>query len=247
MIKTNNLEYRDLFLKDYTNVNTKAVYKSALNVFLDIIGYTQHKHAKTLKNFVERSVLDFEKKDFLDFFNLLNQDNDTWSLASKRVMLPKVRRFLNWLLDSYLYDFEGLSQTKELNKRLRLMDLERYINNEKKFNFAKDGHKASNSNKSVYLTIDELKNLFQAIMDYPNDFDKAKPVYNIMYRLLTETGCRIAEFCSIVLDAKINGHSIPIEKDLEVRKIRVKWIKTEDKEQKGFKFILYQRLLEKSY
>lgn len=237
MITTNNIEYRDLFLKKFTNENTNGVYKTALNVFLDVKGLTQPKNAKTLKNFNSKSVLDFEYTDFEDFFNLLNQDKKSWSLASKRVMLPKVKSFLNWILKNYKKQLIGdLTGIDEMNKRMKLMDLKEAINDEEEHKFAKDGHKTSNSNKSVYLKIEELKDLFKAIMDYPNDFDKAKPVYNIMYQLLTETGCRITEFCSIVLDAKINSHVIPIEQDLNERKIRVKWIKTEDKDQKGFRF-----------
>lgn len=146
-------------------------------------------------------------------------------------MFPKVKKFLIWMIDYYLDD-----PNDDTAKQLYYMRLVNFLNRKDNFKFAKDGHKTSDSNKSVVLEIEELKSLFKAIMDYSNEYTKAKPIYSIMYRLLTETGCRIMEFCSVVLDAKINSHSIPIEEDLKDRKIRVKWIKTEDKEQKNFKF-----------
>jgi len=227
----NNREYRDLYLEEIVNKHTNNAHKTVLNIFLGIEEDGKYIKTKILKNFTDKSVLEFTKKDVKDFFNLLNKDQDHWSLSSKRTMFPKVKKFLIWIIDYYLDNPKD-----DIAKQLYYMKLENYLNKSDKFKFEKSGHKTSDSNKSVVLEIEELKALFQAIMDYPNSYEKAKPIYKNMYRLLTETGCRITEFCSIVLDAKINSHTIPIEDDLKERKIRVKWIKTEDKEQKHFKF-----------
>lgn len=233
----NNREYRDLYLEEIINKRTKSSHKTVLNIFLGIEEDHQCIKTKTLKNFTKKSILEFNKRDVKDFFNLLNKDSEHWSLSSKRTMFPKIKKFLIWIIDYYQEELIGdLRGIDKLTKRLELMELINFLNSSNKFNFEKNGHKTSDSNKSEILTIDELKDLFQAIMDYPNSYQKAKPIFDIMYRLLTETGCRITEFCSIVLDAKINSHTISIEDDLKERKIRVKWIKTEDKEQKHFRF-----------
>lgn len=237
VIIVENKEYRDLYLEDIINKGTKSSHKTVLNIFLGIEEVRNCIRTKTLKNFTKKSVLEFNKRDVRDFFNLLNKDVNHWSLSSKRTMFPKIKRFLKWIIDYYQDDLIGdLKGIDKLTKRLELMELINFLNSTDKFKFSKEGHKNANSNKEVVLEIEELKDLFKAIIDYPNSYEEAKPIYSIMYRLLIETGCRITEFCSIVLEAKNNGDIIPIEEDLKERKIRVKWIKTEDKDEKRFKF-----------
>lgn len=214
-----NKEYVELFLEDQNNKNTKSGYSTHLNTFLKYFERT----------FPNKSLLDINKIHITKFFKFLNK-SQKWSLSTKKIMLSRVKLFLIDLLSTHdLY--EGLEGMDKLNKRLEVMELENFLMRKKNnmLSWNKGGHKASNSNKGVILEISELKEFFKLM------YEKGKGFHEVMFRVMVETGCRVEEFCSIVLDFPINSHSIPIETDLEERMIRVKWIKTEDKEEKGFR------------
>ena len=145
-------------------------------------------------------------------------------------MLSRIKIFLLDLL--YTQDLYGsLEGPDRMSKQLEVMGFENFLMRKKNnmFKWHKGGHKPSNSNKGVILEISELKEFFNLM------YEKGKTSHGIMYRVMVETGCRVEEFCSLVLDFPINSHTIPIEDDLKERLIRVKWIKTEDKEEKGYK------------
>ena len=214
-----NKEYIELFLEDQNNKNTKSGYSTHLKAFL---GYFE-------TTFPDKSLLDVNQTHITRFFKFLNKSQN-WSLSTKKIMLSRTKLFLIDLLSTHdLY--EGLEGMDKMNKRLEVMELTNFLMRKKNqlFNWNKGGHKASNSNKSVILEISELKEFFSLM------YEKGKSFHEIMFRVLVETGCRVQEFNSIVLDFPINSHTIPIEDDLKGRMIRVKWIKTEDKEEKGFR------------
>ena len=214
-----NKEYIELFLEDQNNENTKSGYSTHLNVFLEYFE----------KTFPNKSLLDVNQIHITKFFKFLNKSQE-WSLSTKRIMLSRTKLFLIDLLSTQdLY--EGLEGMDKMNKRLEIMELTNFLMRKKNnmLKWDKSGHKPSNSNKEVVLEISELKEFFKLM------YEKGKASHEVMFRVLVETGCRVEEFCSILLDFPINSHSIPIEDDLKERMIRVKWIKTEDKEEKGFR------------
>jgi len=212
-----NKEYIELFLEDQNNINTKSGYRTHLNVFL--------KYFKTFN----KTLLEVNQSHITQFFKFLNK-SQKWSLSTKKIMLSRTKLFLIDLLSTY--DLcEGLEGYNNTNKQLEIMRLENFLMRKKNkmLNWNKVGHKSSNSNKGEILEISELKQFFNLM------YEKGKISHEVMFRVMVETGCRVEEFCSIVLDFAVNSHTVPIEDDLTDRMIRVKWLKTEDKEEKGFR------------
>lgn len=166
---------------------------------------------KLFNHICKKDVFDLTIDDIVEFQEDLNDlkvnpiSNKPLCLASKRLKLDHVKKFVKFLLKHYKSRFD---QQDRIEFKLDL-------NDRNFFTWKKDQFEPNTAYKREVMTKEELK----TILTYLND---ERPVKYLMFRILAESGMRKGEVLSIDIERNVEGRIIPIEEDLKNRYLRVR-------------------------
>jgi integrase len=188
-----------------------------INEFLDTISSQQFRNnvKYSLKHFFNhdnkekwvlfKSVFDINISDLHRYNTYINKYSE-WSHKTKITKFSHVKKFVKYLIKNYADKFDKLER----------LEFKADLSDKNLFLFDKE-HKHKQP-KTAYKRLFMTK---QQVMNILNYLDNYKHIYYLMFRLIAESGLRKGELLSINIERNVEGKIIPIEDDLDNRKIRV--------------------------